>query len=45
VPLLELNGYDDGAGRGIYSLIPVERSEVANDISRWRIQLGARFNY
>jgi hypothetical protein len=45
VPLLELTGYDDAAGRGIYRLIPVERSAVSNEVSRWRIQLGVRFNY
>jgi hypothetical protein len=45
VPLLELTGYDANAGRGIYRLLPVERRAVSNDVSRWRVQLGVRFNY
>jgi hypothetical protein len=45
VPLLELTGYDHGTGRGVYRLIPVERSAVANEVSRWRVQLGARFSF
>lgn len=45
VPLLELTGYDSTIGRGIYRLVPVERSAVANEVSRWRVQLGTRFNF
>jgi hypothetical protein len=45
VTLLELTGYDTARGRGVYRFIPVERAPISNDVSRWRIQIGARFTF
>jgi hypothetical protein len=45
VTLLELTGYDTTRGRGVYRFIPVERAPISNDVSRWRIQLGARLSF
>jgi hypothetical protein len=45
VTLLELTGYDTVRGRGVYRFIPVERAPISNDVSHWRIQLGARLTF
>lgn len=45
VPLVELTGYDAAAERGIYRVLPIERRVVSRDLSRWRIQLGARLHF
>jgi hypothetical protein len=45
VPLLELVGYDEPAGRGIYRVMPVERNALLSEASRWRVQLGARMSF
>ncbi|HXL19996.1 MAG TPA: hypothetical protein VN961_20965, partial [Streptosporangiaceae bacterium] len=41
VPLLELVGYDEANGRGVYGLLPVFRRQIDPDASRWRLQLGS----
>jgi hypothetical protein len=38
VPLLQLVGYDEAHGRGVYRLVPVTR--VVDPGARWRLQLG-----
>ena len=43
VPLLELEGYDPVKQRGIYSLVPVQRSAV--DFQVWYMQLGVRYTF
>jgi hypothetical protein len=43
-PLLQLVGYDPGAGRGIYRRLPRTRRAVL-DGSQWRMQLGARLTF
>jgi hypothetical protein len=45
VTLLELTGYDNARGRGVYRFIPVERAPISNDVSHWRIQIGARLTF
>jgi hypothetical protein len=41
VPLLELVGYDEANGRGVYGVLPVSRRQIDPDASRWRLQLGS----
>ena len=41
--LLELVGYDQPKGRGIYAVLPVERDVIYTEGTRWRLQLGARY--
>jgi len=38
VPLLQLTGYDEAHGRGVYRLVPVYR--LVDPGTRWRLQLG-----
>ena len=38
VPLLQLTGYDEAHGRGVYRLVPVYRQVDGG--ARWRFQLG-----
>lgn len=42
-PLLELVGYDEAAGRGVYRLLRRTARAVDSGGSRWRMQLGARY--
>jgi hypothetical protein len=41
--ILELIGYDQANGRGIYNVFPVDRNVRDDGATRWRMQLGARF--
>jgi hypothetical protein len=43
--LLELVGYDQARGRGVYHRIDAARDYVIQDDSRWRMQLGARYTF
>jgi hypothetical protein len=43
VPLLRLDGYDAGRGRGVYRLTLPERNQVQDLESRWQVQLGLRY--
>jgi hypothetical protein len=45
VPLLDLLGYDVAKARGVYTFLPVKRSEIDLEASRWRLQLGASFSF
>ncbi|HTK42355.1 MAG TPA: carboxypeptidase regulatory-like domain-containing protein [Gemmatimonadales bacterium] len=45
VPLLDLLGYDVAKGRGVYAFLPVNRSEIDLEASRWRLQLGASLSF
>jgi len=45
VPLLKLVGWDPVNIRGIYQLEQLTRGIVEDAISRWRMQLGARFAF
>jgi len=45
VPLLRLVGWDPGNLRGVYQLELPTRGVVEDAISRWRMQLGARFGF
>jgi hypothetical protein len=45
VPLLDLLGYDVANGRGVYAFLPVNRSEIDLEASRWRLQLGATLSF
>jgi hypothetical protein len=41
VPLLQLVGYDEANGRGVYNVLPVSRRQIDPDASRWRLELGS----
>jgi hypothetical protein len=43
--LLELVGYDEPLGRGVYHRVDAARAFVDQDGSRWRMQLGARYTF
>jgi Carboxypeptidase regulatory-like domain len=43
--LLELVGYDQARGRGVYQRIPAVHNGVDRYASRWRMQLGARYTF
>lgn len=43
--LLTLRGYNTSIGRGIYSLSLPTRERISTSASRWRLQVGARYNY
>ncbi len=43
--VLEIVGYDQGSGRGIYSVLPVDRRVRDDGATRWRLQLGARYAF
>jgi hypothetical protein len=43
--LLELEGYDDAHGRGIYHLLAPTLREVDQAQSRWRLRLSARYTF
>jgi hypothetical protein len=45
IPLLELVGYDDAHGRGVYRLAQVDRRRIDLNASRWRFQLGAMLSF
>jgi hypothetical protein len=45
IPLLELVGYDEANGRGIYRLASLDRRRIDPDASRWRFQLGAKVSF
>ena len=45
VPLLSMAGYDGALNRPRYDLAAPARAHVLTDLSRWRLQLGARFEY
>ena len=43
VPLLELVGYDEAHGRGVYNVLEPRVRQVDADGSRWRLRLSARY--
>jgi TonB dependent receptor. len=43
--LLQLDGYDDALGRGIYHLLRPGLREVDQARSRWRLRLSARYTF
>jgi hypothetical protein len=43
VPLLQLVGWDEEHGRGVYSIVPVRRE--VDTSSRWRLQLGGAVSF
>jgi outer membrane receptor protein involved in Fe transport len=43
--LLELVGYDQARGRGVYHRVDSAREPIDQDASRWRMQLGARYSF
>ena len=43
--LLELKGYDQVHQRGIYGVIPTDRTIRDDEATRWRVQLGARYTF
>ncbi len=43
--ILELVGYDQVNGRGIYSFLPVDRNVRDDGATRWSMQLGARYTF
>jgi Carboxypeptidase regulatory-like domain len=45
VELLELVGYDQARGRGIYKVLPVDRNVTDTEATRWRLQLGAKYSF
>jgi hypothetical protein len=45
VELLELVGYDQARGRGIYNVLPVDRNVTDTEATRWRLQLGAKYSF
>jgi hypothetical protein len=45
VSLLELVGYDQAQGRGIYDVLPVGRNVIDTEGTRWRLQLGAKYSF
>ena len=45
VELLQLVGYDQARGRGVYELLPVDRNVIDAEATRWRLQLGAKYSF
>jgi len=45
IEALGLVGYDQANGRGIYTVLPVDRNARDIDATRWRMQLGARYAF
>jgi hypothetical protein len=45
VTALSLVGYDQAKGRGVYTVVPVDRRARDVEGTRWRMQLGARFTF
>jgi hypothetical protein len=45
VPLLKLVGWDAANARGVYKLELPPRGIVEDAVSRWRMQLGARYGF
>jgi hypothetical protein len=43
VPMLELRGQDPSGERNLYELTLPRRNVIDRDLSRWRLQLGARY--
>lgn len=44
--MLRLTGYDIGAGRGIYQLLPLPEQDQTDDLaSRWQVEVGARYAF
>jgi Carboxypeptidase regulatory-like domain/TonB dependent receptor len=42
---LELVGYDEANGRGIYNMMRFDRGVRDEEATRWRLQLGARYGF
>ncbi len=42
-PLLNLRGYDVGAGRGLYSLMDPPKRQIEDLPSRWQMELSVRY--
>lgn len=42
---LELVGYDEANGRGIYNVMRFDRGVRDEEATRWRLQLGARYGF
>lgn len=45
IALLNLVGYDEANGRGIYTFLPPERREFQVESTRWQMQLGAKYAF
>ena len=45
VPMLKLVGWDPANVRGVYQLELPKRGVVEDAVSRWRMQLGARYGF
>jgi hypothetical protein len=45
VSLLELVGYDEANSRGIYHVLEPKPNELEVDLTRWRMQLSARYMF
>lgn len=43
--LLQLVGYDEVNGRGVYDMLRIDRSVRDEEATRWRLQLGARYSF
>jgi hypothetical protein len=43
--VLELVGYDQANGRGVYRVLPEDRNSRDDEATRWRMQLGARYTF
>lgn len=43
--LLQLVGYDETNGRGIYEVLRIDRNARDNEATRWRLQLGVRYSF
>jgi hypothetical protein len=45
VELLQLVGYDQARGRGVYDVLPVDRNVIDAEATRWRLQVGAKYSF
>lgn len=45
IALLELVGYDEARGRGVYNVLAPRRHEVDVDATRWRVRLSVRYGF
>jgi hypothetical protein len=45
LPMLRLRGWDTENGRGRYEFLPMRRAIIDDAASRWRIELGARYQF
>jgi hypothetical protein len=43
--MLRWTGYDAAAGRGVYQLLPLKRSQTEDLASRWQMEVGVRYAF